>query len=66
MIIFLNFSLITSRAIKNGGGENLKNYAVFVYYKLESKYKNLKNLKMSWFKIEKIMPDFIWIESAGV
>jgi hypothetical protein len=30
-----------------------------VYYKLESKYKNLPNLKRSWFKIKK-MSDFKW------
>jgi hypothetical protein len=44
MFISLDFSLNTSRAIKKGGVKILKTeYAVFVYYKLESKYKNNKS-----------------------
>jgi hypothetical protein len=40
MFIFLDFSLNTSRAIKKEGVKISKSeYAVFVYYKLESKYK---------------------------
>jgi hypothetical protein len=39
MFIFLDFYFDIARAIKKEGGENFKKFAVFMYCKLESKYK---------------------------
>jgi hypothetical protein len=53
MFIFLDFSLNTSRAIKKGGLKILKTeYAVFVFYKLQSKYK--KSSKFEGFMLQNL------------
>jgi hypothetical protein len=41
-------------------------HVVFVFYKLKSNYKNLANLKRSWFKIKKKMSDLKWNASLAL
>jgi hypothetical protein len=68
MFIFLDFSLNTSRAIKKEGVKISKTeYAVFVYYKLESKYKKSSKFeKVMIQNQQKIMiSKFKWNTSAG-
>jgi hypothetical protein len=56
MFIFLDFSLNTTRVIKKGGGKISK--TMYVYYKLESKYKKSSKFEKVMVQNQKKMSDF--------